>query len=175
VQGDAPEYSREEWLKEKFTLGLEWPNVRGHFHIFNVYFMFCLVRCENYQLFVFLFNSCRTWWTEMWKWRRLAPSLLTLGENTTSVSTSRLNLLICWCCTNFMEIIQCSLYISRLYILTKFYRSREGLGPSFCGLRMCIGTKLPNQTDLWVKSGILLCHELRFQDPQLSKIQRNKI
>jgi len=26
--------------------------------------------------------------------------------------------------------------------------------------------------DLWVKSGILLCHELRIQDPQLSEIQR---
>lgn len=28
-QGDAPDYSREEWLKEKFDLGLELPNVRN--------------------------------------------------------------------------------------------------------------------------------------------------
>ena len=27
TQGDAPDFSREEWLKEKFTLGLDLPNV----------------------------------------------------------------------------------------------------------------------------------------------------
>jgi len=27
TQGDAPDFSREEWMKEKFTLGLDWPNL----------------------------------------------------------------------------------------------------------------------------------------------------
>jgi len=30
--------------------------------------------------------------------------------------------------------------------LTKFHRSWEGLGPPFCGLCVCIGTKWPNLT-----------------------------
>jgi len=27
-QGDAPEYNKDSWYKEKFSLGLDFPNVR---------------------------------------------------------------------------------------------------------------------------------------------------
>lgn len=42
-QGDAPEYSREVWTKEKFTLGLDLPNVSYEAENFRVQTSLCLL------------------------------------------------------------------------------------------------------------------------------------
>lgn len=52
--GPPPEFDRSEWLNEKFSLGLEFPNVRV-FHTCQLCFVFC------YQWFYILASLFCRW------------------------------------------------------------------------------------------------------------------